>query len=62
MNHHEHGRGTAEDGPDDSDCPCRATLLQDECASTGCGFCRVAFPLGPALTRALLIATEYPKE
>ena len=40
--HDSHGRGTAEDGPDDSDCICRGTEKQGECALTGCGFCQVA--------------------
>lgn len=38
--HEDHGRGT--DGPDDCDCPCRATGEQAACASSGCGFCRAA--------------------
>lgn len=37
--HASHGRGTEADGPDDSDCPCRKTERQDECAKAGCGFC-----------------------
>lgn len=40
--HSQHGRGTAEDGPDDPDCPCRAGALEAECAKAGCGFCRAA--------------------
>lgn len=42
--HHAHGRGTADAGPDDPDCPCRATPRQAECAAAGCGFCRAAAP------------------
>lgn len=34
--HNEHGFST------DSDCPCRATTQQHECAGTGCGFCVAA--------------------
>lgn len=37
--HTHHGRGTPESGPEDPDCPCRSTILQVECAKTGCGFC-----------------------
>lgn len=40
--HAGHGRGSAEDGPDDPDCPCRATPGQRSCAAAGCGFCRAA--------------------
>lgn len=40
--HSEHGRGNADDGPDDPDCPCRDTPQQTECAGTGCGFCEDA--------------------
>ena len=39
VNHDNHGRGTAEDGPDDQDCPCRDTFLEVACAEHGCGFC-----------------------
>jgi hypothetical protein len=42
--HAEHGLGSAEDGPDDSDCGCRDTEKQTECANAGCGFCRAATP------------------
>lgn len=37
--HSHHGRGDAENGPADPDCPCRDTDRQDACARTGCGFC-----------------------
>lgn len=40
--HKDHGRGTTEGGPDGSDCGCRGTYLQLECAQKGCGFCRAA--------------------
>lgn len=40
--HRDHGRGTAENGPDDQGCGCRASEKESECASAGCGFCRVA--------------------
>ena len=39
IDHSEHGRGDAESGPDESDCPCRETQFKAECASSGCGFC-----------------------
>ncbi len=42
--HSTHGRGTAEGGPDDSDCGCRGTVLEAACAEGGCGFCRRAVP------------------
>lgn len=38
--HLGHGNGDEESGPDDPDCPCRATDKQKECALSGCGFCR----------------------
>jgi len=37
--HADHGRGTYEYGPEDPDCPCRATENQSDCALAGCGFC-----------------------
>lgn len=37
--HATHGRGTAEDGPDGSDCACRTTTAVKTCAEAGCGFC-----------------------
>lgn len=37
--HADHGRGSPESGPEDPDCPCRATALQAACAKEGCGFC-----------------------
>lgn len=40
--HKEHGRGTEEYGPYDSDCPCRGSILQKACAAGGCGFCQAA--------------------
>ncbi len=40
--HVGHGSGTALDGPDAPDCPCRGTDKQAECAFEGCGFCGVA--------------------
>jgi hypothetical protein len=40
--HLNHGRGNAEDGPDDPDCPCLGTTDQPECAVDGCGFCKFA--------------------
>lgn len=40
--HADHGRGSPDDGPDDSDCPCRGTVQQAECADSGCGFCAAA--------------------
>jgi hypothetical protein len=40
--HSYHGRGDSENGPDDPDCPCRATTLQAACAQAGCGFCRAS--------------------
>lgn len=41
--HTLHGRWSeGADGPDDPDCPCRATARQVECAAEGCGFCRAA--------------------
>lgn len=40
--HASHGRGTAEAGPHDSDCPCRTNNARAECAAAGCGFCIVA--------------------
>lgn len=39
--HARHGRGD-ESGPDDSDCGCRDTLRQFDCALAGCGFCSAA--------------------
>lgn len=44
LDHSDHGRGTAEDGPDDPDCPCRTTEKQKVCAASGCGFCICAEP------------------
>jgi hypothetical protein len=38
--HRDHGRGTEADGPEHSDCTCRGTDREPECAHTGCGFCR----------------------
>ena len=38
--HEGHGRGTAEDGPEGSDCPCRTTDESIICGIAGCGFCR----------------------
>lgn len=40
--HVAHGRGDADDGPRDPDCPCRNTEKQAACASVECGFCRAA--------------------
>ncbi len=40
--HADCGRGTAETGPDHTDCAHRATTQQDACAAAGCGFCRAA--------------------
>jgi hypothetical protein len=40
--HKGHGAGTADDGPDEPDCPCRDGQLQAECAGHGCGFCLAA--------------------
>lgn len=37
--HANHGHGTADDGPSDSDCGCRGGADQMICASAGCGFC-----------------------
>ncbi len=42
IDHSEHGRGDAYGEPDGSDCGCRATDHQSECAKAGCGFCSVA--------------------
>lgn len=44
IDHSDHGRGDAENGPDDPDCPCRNTNFREECAAAGCGFCRAAEP------------------
>lgn len=41
IDHSQHGRGTLEDGPDESDCGCRATEDEVECSQNGCGFCSV---------------------
>lgn len=38
--HANHGRGSATDGPNEPDCPCRGTGEEAECANAGCGFCR----------------------
>lgn len=40
--HLEHGRGTAEDGPDDPACGCTGHPQQATCAQAGCGFCIAA--------------------
>lgn len=40
LDHAKHGKGSAEHGPDDNDCPCRGTLSEAACAEAGCGFCR----------------------
>ncbi len=40
--HINHGVGTAENGPDDPDCPCRGTPKQKACSRWVCGFCKVA--------------------
>lgn len=40
--HVGHGRGDVDNGPDDSDCLCRGTNEQADCATSGCGFCVVA--------------------
>jgi len=37
VTHRTHGRGLVSS--DNSDCPCRNTLLEHECAGEGCGFC-----------------------
>jgi hypothetical protein len=42
QDHSEHGRGDEEYGPDDPDCPCRATSEETVCAKAGCGFCRAS--------------------
>lgn len=55
MAHLEHGRGTADDGPVDSDCACRATHREADCAAEGCGFCRAA-----SVTIAEKIASGEP--
>lgn len=36
--------GDAESGPNEEDCGCRTTTAQAECASAGCGFCKVPVP------------------
>lgn len=41
VDHSQHGRGSPE-GPVDSDCPCRGSALEVECARSGCGFCSLA--------------------
>lgn len=41
MDHREHGQGD-DGGPFDSDCICRQTKLQQDCAAAGCGFCIAA--------------------
>ena len=47
--HAGHGLGTADDGPVDPDCPCRATPREAECATAGqCGFCRLPAPTNAA--------------
>lgn len=38
--HEDHGKG--HEGPDDSDCVCRGTKKEAECAKEFCGFCVVA--------------------
>ena len=40
--HGDHGRGSAEGGPEEPDCPCRGGPEQTACAKEGCGFCRPA--------------------
>ena len=40
--HAGHGRGNPETGPDESDCPCRTGPRRQDCAASGCGFCRAA--------------------
>lgn len=37
--HSFHGEGDEMSGPDDINCHCRNTVLEDECARQGCGFC-----------------------
>ena len=37
VTHRTHGRGLVS--PDNSDCPCRNTVLEHECSGEGCGFC-----------------------
>lgn len=37
--HDKHGQGTAENGPDESDCACRNTDKEKACARAHCGFC-----------------------
>lgn len=41
VDHSDHGRGD-ESGPEDPDCPCRATQHEQACAEAGCGFCKAA--------------------
>lgn len=45
IDHSEHGLGTPDDGPYDSDCVCRATEHEAECAKAGCGFCSSAISM-----------------
>ncbi len=45
MDHSECGRGDEYGCPVDSDCGCRGTDRQSECASIGCGFCQAAAQL-----------------
>lgn len=40
--HGEHGLGTPDEKLYNSECACRATERQAECAETGCDFCSVA--------------------
>ena len=38
--HSQCGLGTVDDGPRDSDCPCRTGADLSTCAAAGCGFCQ----------------------
>lgn len=58
--HDDHGRGSAEDGPADCDCPCRGTARQSECASHGCGFCLAAATVHDDDTLALIDGPAAP--
>ncbi len=49
--HSQCGLGTVDDGPRDSDCPCRTSAALSACAAAGCGFCRAEVRMRTGPTR-----------
>jgi hypothetical protein len=62
IDHNQHGRGSEERGPDDSDCPCRKTPYESQCAQAGCGFCRSSRTSSEALEGAQELASALDTE